>query len=159
MQRATRFFSNGIEVLSVLAFAALFIIFMVQIFYRYILNHPLSWTQEVSEILYVWIVCVGAATIVSEREHVSFSLIYASVRAPTRRMFAIIGTGFVTLVFLATLPGNIDYILFTFRQKTPTLRLPMSVVFIAFGVFMVLVILNGVVRIYRLTRPGWEKQP
>ena len=60
---------------------------------------------------------------------------------------------------LATLPGNIDYILFTFRQKTPTLRLPMSVVFGAFGVFMVLVIINGAIRLYRLSRPDWEKQP
>ncbi len=159
MHRVARSFLRGIEALSALAFAALFIVFMVQIFYRYILNEPLSWTQEIAEILYVWIVCVGAATIVTEREHVSFSLIYAAVQPPMRRIFAIVGTAFVTLTLLVTLPGNIDYILFTFRQKTPTLRLPESVVFSAFGVFMVLIIINGAIRLYRLTRPGWEKQP
>lgn len=132
---------------------------MLQIFYRYVLNHPLSWTQEIAEILYVWIVCVGAATIVKEREHVTFSLVYVSVKPKLRRIFAIAGTGLVTLVMLVTLPGNLDYILFTFRQKTPTLRLPMSVVFSAFGVFMVLIIINGVIRLYRLSRSDWEKQP
>lgn len=132
---------------------------MLQIFYRYVLNHPLSWTQEIAEILYVWIVCVGAATIVKEREHVTFSLVYVSVKPKLRRIFAIAGTGLVTLVMLITLPGNLDYILFTFRQKTPTLRLPMSVVFSAFGVFMVLIIINGVIRLYRLSRSDWEKQP
>ncbi|MEQ9692089.1 MAG: TRAP transporter small permease [Bauldia litoralis] len=141
------------------AFAVLFGVFMLQIFYRYVLNHPLSWTQEIAEILYVWIVCVGAATIVKEREHVTFSLVYVSVKPKLRRIFAIAGTGLVTLVMLITLPGNLDYILFTFRQKTPTLRLPMSVVFSAFGVFMVLIIINGVIRLYRLSRSDWEKQP
>jgi TRAP-type C4-dicarboxylate transport system permease small subunit len=159
MDRAARLFSRSVEVLSVSAFAALFVVFMLQIFFRYVLNHPLSWTQEVAEILYVWIVCVCAATIVTEREHVSFSLVYSSVRPPVRRVLAIIGTGFVTLVLLGTFYGNYDYIVFTFRQKTPTLRLPMGIVFSAFGVFMVLQIINGVVRLYRLMRPGWEQQP
>ncbi|MCB1501448.1 MAG: TRAP transporter small permease [Bauldia sp.] len=159
MDRIARLVSKGFEIACALAFGALFGVVMVQIFYRYVLNHPLSWTQEIAAILYVWIVCVGSATIVTEREHVSFSLLYAIVRPPLRRAFAIIGTGFVMLVLLVTLPANIDYILFTFRQKTPTLRLPMSVVFGAFGVFMVLVIISGAVRIYRLTRADWQKQP
>lgn len=159
MYRATRLFSKSVEVLIVAAFAALFSVFMLQVFYRYVLNDPLSWTQEIAELLYVWIVCVGSATIVREREHVSFSLLYSSVRPPVRRVLAIVGTAFVTLVFLGTLYGNIDFIEFTARQKTPTLRLPMSVVFTAFGVFMVLVIINGAVRLYRLTRPDWQRQP
>ncbi|MCP4380837.1 MAG: TRAP transporter small permease [Hyphomicrobiales bacterium] len=159
MYRATRWFSVSVEVLCVVAFAALFAVFMLQVVYRYVLNDPLSWTQEVAEILYVWVVCVGAATIVTEREHVSFNLIYASVQPRLRRLLAIAGTGFVTLVLVATLYGNYDFIAFTSRQKTPTLRIPMSVVFSAFGVFMVLVIINGAVRLYRLTRPGWERQP
>jgi TRAP-type C4-dicarboxylate transport system permease small subunit len=159
MYRVTRWLSKSVEVLIVFAFAALFSVFILQVFYRYILNEPLSWTQEIAEIRYVWIVCVGAATIVSERDHVSFSLFYSSVRPSLRRVLAIIGTGFVTLVMLGTLYGNYDFIEFTARQKTPTLRLPMSVVFSAFGVFMVLIIINGAVRLYRLTRPGWQRQP
>lgn len=158
MPGARRLFAKSMEVFSVACFATLFIVFMVQVFFRYVLNNPLSWTQEISEILYVWIVCIGSATIVAEREHVTFSLVYAAVRAPVRRVLAIVGTGFVTLVLIATFYGNLDYIVFTTGQNTPTLRLPMSVVFSAFGVFMVLLIVNGLARIYRLSRPGWEQE-
>lgn len=159
MQHAARLFSKSMEISCVLGFATLFGVFLVQVFFRYILNDPLSWTQEIAAILYVWIVCVGSATIVAERDHVIFSLVYAAVKSPVRRVLAISGTGFTTLVMIATFYGNLDYIAFTFRQKTPTLRLPMSVVFSAFGVFMVLIILNGIVRLYRLSRPGWEREP
>ena len=65
-----------------------------------------------------------------------------------------IGTGLILVVLVVSLYGNYDYIAFTARQKSPTLRLPMTVVFSAFGVFMVLLIINSAVRIYRLMRPG-----
>lgn len=151
--------AKAAEIFCVLGFAALVVAFTVQIFFRYVLNDPLSWTQEVSGILYVWVVCVGSATIVKEREHVSFNLIYESVLPKTRRMLALLGTGLILVVLLLSLYGNYDYIAFTGRQKSPTLRLPMTVVFSAFGVFMVLLIINSAVRIYRLTRPGWEREP
>ena len=147
------------EIFCVLGFAALVVAFTVQIFFRYVLNDPLSWTQEVSGILYVWVVCVGSAAIVKEREHVSFNLIYESVRPQARRALALIGTGLILVVLVVSLYGNYDYIAFTARQKSPTLRLPMTVVFSAFGVFMVLLIVNSAVRIYRLMRPGWEREP
>lgn len=159
MHRLARLLLKIVEVLCALAFGALFAVFLLQIFFRYVLDNPLPWSEEIAAILYVWIVCVGAATIVSEREHVSFSLIYHAVRPRIRRVLAILGTGFVAVTVLVTLYGNFDYIAFTTRQKTPTLRLPMSVVFSAFGVFCVLIVLNGALRLYRLSRSNWEQEP
>lgn len=153
------FVAKSAEIFCVLGFAAMVVAFMVQIFFRYVLNDPLSWTQEVAGILYVWIVCVGSATIVKEREHVSFNLLYESVRPRSRRILALLGTGAILIVLLLSIYGNYDYIAFTARQKSPTLRLPMTVVFSAFGVFLVLLIVNSAVRIYRLSRGEWEREP
>ncbi|WP_223478987.1 TRAP transporter small permease [Oricola indica] len=147
------------EIFCVLGFAALFIVFVLQVFFRYVLNDPLSWTQEVAGILYVWIVCVGAASIVKEREHVSFDLLYHAARPPVRRVLALVGTGLILVVLLLSLYGNYDYIVFTGRQSSPTLRLPMTVVFSAFGVFLVLLILNSAFRMIRLARDTWDKEP
>ncbi|HEY8595299.1 MAG TPA: TRAP transporter small permease [Devosiaceae bacterium] len=150
--------SKVAEWFCVLGFAALFIIFVLQVFFRYVLDNPLSWTQEVAGILYVWIVCVGAATIVKEREHVAFNLIYESVSPKMRRILALAGTGLILVVLVLTLYGNYDYIAFTARQKSPTLRLPMTVVFGAFGVFLILLIVNSAIRIARLMRGDWDRE-
>jgi TRAP-type C4-dicarboxylate transport system permease small subunit len=158
IKQVWEFVTKAAEIACVLGFAALFMTFVVQVFFRYVLNNPLSWTQEVSGILYVWIVCVGAATIVKEREHVAFNLIYESVRPQYRRILALTGTGLFFVVLLLSLYGNYDYIEFTARQKSPTLRLPMTVVFGAFGVFLVLLIINSAIRIYRLMRGDWTRE-
>lgn len=154
-----KFATNAGEIFCGIGFASLFAVFIIQIFFRYVFNDPLSWSQEVAGILYVWIVCVGSATIVKERDHVSFDLFYESVAPSKRRIMALMGTGFMLVVLLLSLYGNYDYIAFTARQKTPTLRLPMTVVFSAFGVFLVLVIVNSAVRIYRLMQSDGHREP
>ena len=146
------------EITCVLGFAALFSVFILQVFFRYVLGDPLSWTQEVAGILYVWIVCVASAAVLNIREHVSFDLVYEAVSPATRRVLAGLGAALILIVLLITLYGNYDYIAFTTRQKTPTLRIPMSYVFSAFGVFLVLVILNAGIRIYRLLGRDWTEE-
>ena len=151
-------FQKLAEIFCVIGFAALFLTFIAQVFFRYVMNDPLPWSQEVAGILYVWIVCVGAATIVKEREHVSFDLIYAHVQPRNRRILALIGAGLTLVVLVACFYGNYDYVQFTARQKSPTLRLPMNVVFSGFAVFMLLVIINSAIRVVRLKRKDWDRE-
>jgi TRAP-type C4-dicarboxylate transport system permease small subunit len=146
------------EVACVLGFAVLFGVFVLQVFFRYVLNDPLPWSQEVTGTLFVWIVCVGSATLVKEREHVSFDLIYHAVRPRHRRVLAVLGTATILVVFLVVLWGNLDHIHFTRRQKTPTLRLPMTVVYSAFGVFMVLTIAACAMRLRALLGRRWDEE-
>ena len=159
MRRPARILRRGAELFCAALFAAMFGVFVLQIFYRYILDDPISWTQEICTLLYVWIVCLGAATIVRERDHVTFDLVYIMAKPRTRRILALIGTGFVTIVFLIALPGNLDYLDFMRSQPTPTLRLPMSWVIGAFSIFLVFAIMHGILRIRRLLRPDWESEP
>jgi TRAP-type C4-dicarboxylate transport system permease small subunit len=42
----------------------------LQVFTRYVLNDPLSWTEEVARYLYVYIVFLGASAAISDRTHV-----------------------------------------------------------------------------------------
>jgi TRAP-type C4-dicarboxylate transport system permease small subunit len=150
---------RGAELLCAAMFAVMFGSFVLQIFSRYVLGDPIPWTQEVCSLAYVWVVCFGAASILGEREHVIFGLFYEGAPPGWRRAFAILGTGFVVVVFLAALPGTLDYLDFMGMQRTLSLRLPMSAVFGGFGLFMVLVIVIGIVRIVRLLGRDWQQEP
>ena len=61
--------------------AAMFAAFILQIVFRYLLNLPIGWTNEISVILWIWLVLWGAAFVVREEEEIRFDLIYASARA------------------------------------------------------------------------------
>jgi TRAP-type transport system small permease protein len=54
---------------------AMTIIIALQIFYRYILNDPLSWTEEIARYLMIWICFLGSAMALKYGEHISVSFI------------------------------------------------------------------------------------
>ncbi|MGH8519282.1 MAG: TRAP transporter small permease subunit, partial [Panacagrimonas sp.] len=57
-------------------FAALFVVFIVQVTARFAFARPLPWTDEAAVILYVWVILWSAALVVPEREHVAFDLVW-----------------------------------------------------------------------------------
>ena len=64
--------------------ALMFAAFILQIVFRYLLNLPIGWTNELSVILWIWLVLFGAAFVVREEEEIRFDLIYAVGRARAR---------------------------------------------------------------------------
>ena len=57
----------------------MFVAFLIQIVFRYVLNWPVGWTSEVSTAMWLWAVLWGAAFVVDEREEIRFDIVYVAV--------------------------------------------------------------------------------
>ncbi len=55
---------RGADAIGAGLFAALFVVFIVQITARFGFNKPLPWTDELAVILYVWVILWAAAFMV-----------------------------------------------------------------------------------------------
>jgi TRAP-type C4-dicarboxylate transport system permease small subunit len=150
-----RRFAEGV---AALAFATLFLAFIIQIVSRYLLNAPVAWTLELCAIAYVWVVFWSAGVLVPERRHITFDILYHLVPLRQRRWLAMFLTGSVGLVFLAALPGVLDYILFLGRRSSMLLKIRMDLIYACFALVMVAVILGAMARLWRLSRPGWPDE-
>jgi TRAP-type C4-dicarboxylate transport system permease small subunit len=100
-----------------LLFIAMFAAFLLQVFTRYVLNDPVTWTQEFVLIVYIWIVFWCAAFLLHEREHITFDMVYVSLPPGPRRLLAIVLTVLIAVAFASALPGTIDYIRSTWRDE------------------------------------------
>jgi TRAP-type C4-dicarboxylate transport system permease small subunit len=118
-------------------FVALFGVFIVQITARFGFNKPLAWTDEAAVILYVWVILWATATMVPQREHVAFDLIWDNVGTGARRAMQITGNLLVGTLALVALPASWDYVRFMAREGTPVLGVPLFWVYLPF-VFMLL---------------------
>jgi TRAP-type C4-dicarboxylate transport system permease small subunit len=141
----------------VVAFAVMFAAFMVQIVSRYVFNSPIAWTLEICLIAYVWIVFWSSGILLKERQHIVFDVLYNLVPPKPRRWFAAANTASLFIVFLIALPGVFDYTTFIMRRNSTILHIPMHYVFGGFLVFVVAVVIQAGIRLWRLSRPGWEK--
>lgn len=134
---------------SVALFAALFIVFLVQIVARFAFNKPLPWTDELAVILYVWVILWAAAFIVPEREHVAFDLVWNAVGRNSRRAMRIAGHLLLGTLAAWALPGCWDYVQFMKREGTPVLDVPFMLVFLPFVALLISLVLRSSWAVWR----------
>jgi C4-dicarboxylate transporter DctQ subunit len=139
---------------SALLLAGMFAAFILQIFTRYVMNDPLSWTQEVCLTAWLWLVLWGSAFSLTERDQVRFDLFYHGAGRRTRRWFAIVSAIALFAGFAASFPASVDYITFYRIKRSPTLGIRLDVVFSVYAVFAAAVIARSGYTIWHLARGG-----
>jgi TRAP-type C4-dicarboxylate transport system permease small subunit len=119
--------------------AAMFVVFLLQIVFRYVLSLPIGWTNEVSAILWIWIVLWGAAFVVREEEEIRFDLFYAAAKPRTRRVMFLIAFSLLAL-YTVSFPAVLDYVMFMKVEKTAYLKIRMDWLFSIYIIFVVAII-------------------
>jgi TRAP-type C4-dicarboxylate transport system permease small subunit len=114
-------------------FAAL----IVQVVFRYFVNMPMGWTDELSLMTWTWLVLWGAAFVVRERDEIRFELLRASVRRGVRRAMTLVAAAALVALFVAALPAVWDYVTFMKVQSTAYLRVRFDLLFSVYILFAV----------------------
>ena len=145
------------DIVSSLMFGCVFAIFAYKIAMRYADGDAVAWADEVSVVLFIWILFWGNAFVVEDHQQIKFDLVYRLLPASGRRAAAMIRLLIVGGLFLWGLPSVIDYILFLWRERTPVLGLRLDFVYSCFGLFVVVVVLRSAWTFVALVRPGWRR--
>ena len=125
------------ENVAVAMLAAMFIAFLIQIGFRYLLNLPTGWTHEISVILWLWLVLWGAAFVLTEREEIRFDLLHAAAGRGLRRVMALVSAVAVVVIYAGSLPAMVDYVTFMKVERTAYMKLPFSWVYAIYILFAV----------------------
>ena len=124
--------SNIVEVIVALQIAVLSVVVLLQVFFRYLLNYPLAWSEELSRFLLVWVVLLGAAIGIKRKSHFSIDIVFKkfSQKIQKNLQFAIDVFLFI-LIFDVMVLNGVYLTNLTFRQISPALHLRVSYVYSA----------------------------
>lgn len=96
---------DGLEYLSRIivggAILAIVLITIAAVWYRYVLNDPLSWTEQVCRILFVWSVFAGAAILYRRMLHIAIDMFLLMLPPPAQRI--IVGINHVLMLFVGVM--------------------------------------------------------
>jgi TRAP-type C4-dicarboxylate transport system permease small subunit len=135
--RLGRWLRRRAENILVALLSIMFASFIIQIFFRYVLNDPLGWTEEVIVTTWLWTVLWGAAFILSEAEEIRFDIIYSNVPERVRRVFnAITGTA-VVFLYGVSLPATYKYVSFMKVEHSAYLHVPIDLMYSVYVIFAV----------------------
>jgi C4-dicarboxylate transporter, DctQ subunit len=124
--------------------AVMFLAFLLQIVFRYLLNFPVGWTSELTVIAWLWGVLWGAAFVVKEREEVRFDLLHGALGARARRVAGICTGAAIVALYAMSLPATIDYVRFMKVERTAYLKIRFDHLFSIYALFAIAVIVRYV---------------
>lgn len=146
--KATRWYKAVANTIGGGLFLTLFVVFVIQITARFGFNKPLAWTDEMAVILYIWVIMWAASTMVAQREHVVFDLVWNSVGRRARMAMMLIGNLMIGGLSLVAIPACWDYVSFMGREGTPVLGISFTLVFLPIVLLLVTLVIRAAMNIW-----------
>jgi C4-dicarboxylate transporter DctQ subunit len=135
-----------------LAFASMLL--FVNVVLRYWFLSPISWAEELTLYIMVWIVFVGSSVAIRTRGHIAIDLLPLVLSSAGRHRLAIL-IAVITLVFLAVFffySGQHTLRVHSIGQVTPVMQAPMWLAYLAMPAGSALMMVRTWQLIWRLTR-------
>ena len=141
MKQVRRFLNCSLDILAGTSFLAMVLLTCWQVFTRYILQNPSSWSEELVSYLFAWMSLLGASLVVGERGHMNIPIVVERMSDRWRKVFAIFAE-LVALAFAGVILifGGIQITSLAMGQMTSSLGLPI-------GVFYVILPISGFINI------------
>jgi TRAP-type transport system small permease protein len=110
---------------SILLVEMVFSVF-VGVVWRYVLNNPLIWTEELARIASTWFIFLGGAICFKRSAHISIDVLVRMVPPPVQRGIKLVASGLVMLVLAVIIVQGIQYTSRSFVLVTTALQIPMG---------------------------------
>lgn len=134
-----------------LMFVMAFII-AAQVISRYLIESPLTWSEELGRYTFVWMSFLGMAAAVKHGSHVALDILVKKLTGVSQKVLVQINN-FLVLFFGGCLTySGFNLVKLGMRQKSPTLKLPMQYVYIIIpiaGIVLLYFVLSSVIQSFK----------
>lgn len=124
-------------------FIVMTILLFIQVVTRYVLGHAFTWTEEISTILFVWMIYLGVAAAVLRRKHLKIDALVEAMPFKVKKIMLII-SNIIFLIFCL----YIQFPLFTMVDNFATRNAASSILqipkAISYGMLPVCFILTAI---------------
>ena len=114
-----------------------------QVFTRYVMTTPSSFTDELARYLMIWVGVLGAAFVSGKNMHVAIDVLPSKLNETNRKKLAKVVDGIIiSFVFFAMVVGGIRlvYLTYILEQHSPALQIPLALVYLVLPLSGLLII-------------------
>lgn len=128
MKKLEAILKNLVLAMEALFMSLIFLCVILQVSFRFILQNPLPWPEELSRIFFIYLVFIGAAEASRERSHIAIDVMDVfRLSDRTDRYLDIVRNVLVLIVLAITGYGAYQIIPIGYNMYLPATDLPMSV--------------------------------
>jgi len=126
-----RILGKGVDYLAAVLLALMTVLVFLQVLFRYWLELPLDWGEEVSRYLFIWSAMLGAAIATKRRAHFGIDFLVKALPSSVEVSIAVcVNLCICGLMAVVAVQGT-KLALMNLSQISPTLAIPMGVPYAA----------------------------
>ncbi len=119
------------DLVLVILFSVILVTILVAVFFRYVVNHSLFWSDEVVRYLFVWFTLLGAALVLRDRRHIRVEFFVEHMPEGLRRVMEGAGLALILAFNVFLVVAGFLWVHQTSGTYTPALGLPLNWIFYA----------------------------
>lgn len=119
------------KIITVAAFSVMVVASTAQVLFRFVLNLPLGWTEELSRYMFVWSTMLGTSIFIRKREHSSVDVLETYLPKKYRRSLYLLIDVLCLVFFVVMIAGGITVTKVAMDAVSPALNIPMGLVYIS----------------------------
>ena len=114
------------EVFLVILLSVMVVLIFGQVIMRYIFNAPLSWSEELARILFIWVSWIGISLGQKKGEHIRIVLVTDALKGKTRKFVLLLSDvcAFIILMIFAIYGAQVFMDIFGRGATLPGTHLP-----------------------------------
>ena len=124
----------ALTALSVALLASYFVLVLLQVFFRYVLNESLFWAEELVRGLMVWGVMISSALVAASRGHIRVEVLELMLPPAGRKVVVWISDALAIAFSVILLWAAIQLMDRSWLQQSPLLEIPKWTVYMALAV-------------------------
>lgn len=146
--------AHGEDYIGTVIFVFMTILLTVQVVSRYLFNHSFTWTEELSVVMFVWLIYLGVSGAVTKRKHLRIDALINVLPFKAKKFLLTLDNVIMFLFCLGIIPAIMN-IINNFADKsavTSLLRMPKAVVYgiIPFGMVLTCIrLVQDTVRLFK----------
>ena len=128
----------SLQVVSVALLAGYFLLVLLQVFFRYVLNESLFWAEELVRGAMLWGIMLSAALVGAARGHIRVEVLELMLPPRGRRVVVWLANALTLAFSLILVWAGVQFVDRTWMQQSPVLDVPKWTVYLAIPVGAVL---------------------
>ena len=133
----------------------------LQVFCRKVLSNPLTWTEEFSRLVFIWMNCLGSAIVIKEKKHISFSVITEKLlNGKGQKLLAVMIDILLISFSLFIMSPTLKLVAKTNSVPSAAMQIPSGVFFLSFaigGIAMLGAYIIDLLEIFEIIKPEEAK--
>ncbi len=131
LKKACIFLGKVEDTFLMACFSIIAIALLMQIIFRYCLNSPLIWTEELSRYLLVWITFFGINYGLRRGKHIQMEFFYNKIPKQCQRLVTILTQSLLLYFMILLLSPTIDFVRMQMNIDSSAMQVSMGIVYIA----------------------------